>query len=77
MGRDTFLGPLIASPKNLTELKFSSFSGGWSHEYEPRFSRMSATAEGRQTFIQSVIAFLKKHNVDGVSYNWIYPGTRG
>ena len=38
---------------------------------------MSATSERRQIFIQSAVAFLKKHNLDGLSYNWIYPGTRG
>ena len=59
----------------LTDI-FSLSTGGWSHEYLPRFSKMTETPERRQTFIQSVVRFLKEHNLDGLSYSWIYPGTR-
>lgn len=71
------LAKFVALKKHNPYFKIIIAIGGWSHEYQPRFSKMAATADGRQKFIQSLVAFLKTHKVDGVSYSWIYPGTRG
>ncbi len=50
--------------------------GGWT--LSDNFSDMAATAEGRATFADSVVAFLQQYSMfDGVDLDWEYPGGGG
>lgn len=49
--------------------------GGWL--WSGRFSDMARTRASRSEFVDSVVVFLTRHNLDGLDLDWEYPGQVG
>jgi chitinase len=49
--------------------------GGWL--WSTNFSDVALTAQSREVFIQSVVEFLTRYNLDGLDIDWEYPGMIG
>jgi chitinase len=49
--------------------------GGWL--WSDKFSDVSFTSASRKIFIESVMEFLRKYNLDGLDIDWEYPGLPG
>jgi chitinase len=49
--------------------------GGWL--WSDHFSDMALTRESRRVFIQSVMEFLSRYDLDGLDIDWEYPGMEG
>ena len=50
-------------------------SGGW-NAGSKKFSQMAADPVKRQTFLDSIIPFVKKYGFEGIDMDWEYPGSR-
>ena len=48
--------------------------GGWGAE---GFSDMAATPETREIFVDSVVEYIEKHNLDGIDLDWEFPVNGG
>lgn len=49
--------------------------GGWS-EGSTNFSIVAADPQKRQTFLNSTLDFLQRHNFNGLDIDWEYPNQR-
>jgi GH18 family chitinase len=49
--------------------------GGWT--WSGAFSDVALTRESRKRFIDSAIAFLRRHSLDGLDIDWEYPAQKG
>ena len=50
--------------------------GGW-NEGSEAYSEMAATPGSRRAFARSALAFIQRHDFDGLDLDWEYPGKRG
>lgn len=69
------LTQLTALRKQNPPLQILLSIGGWGGS--GGFSDAALTAESRAAFIDSAIAILKQHNLDGLDVDWEYPGLVG
>ncbi|WOD44671.1 glycoside hydrolase family 18 protein [Hwangdonia lutea] len=65
------LRQLVAQRKKHPNLKVMVACGGWAAK---GFSDMAHTAETRNKFVESVVRFNKKYDLDGIDIDWEYPG---
>lgn len=69
------LGILVGLKAKNEKLKIIISVGGW--EGSGGFSDMALSKTNRTKFIESVISFLGKYNLDGIDIDWEYPGLPG
>ena len=69
------LKELIKQKQRNPGLKVMVACGGWGGS--GGFSDMSASADTREVFVQSVIDFINEYEIDGLDIDWEYPGLPG
>lgn len=47
--------------------------GGWTDSSGDKYSKLVSTGSNRRRFVNSVIAFLRKYNFQGLHFDWNYP----
>ncbi|MEK0313372.1 glycosyl hydrolase family 18 protein [Cohnella sp. 56] len=78
---EILMGDPEADPNNFAELrklrdahpslKLLISVGGWS--WSNNWSNVAATEEGRRSFANSTVKFIRDHQLDGVDIDWEYP----
>lgn len=71
---DERLKHLLAQKSKYPALNVMVACGGWGAD---GFSDAALTAESRQKFVKSAIAFIEKYQLDGMDIDWEYPGISG
>jgi chitinase len=69
------MATLIALKRENPSLTVLVSVGGWL--WSGNFSDMALTSQSRRIFIQSVIAFIERYQLDGLDIDWEYPGMAG
>jgi chitinase len=62
---------LVILKQSSPNLKIFLSVGGWT--LSSQLISMSATADGRRTFIKSVVSNLRQWNLDGLDVDWEFP----
>lgn len=57
------------------KLKLLISVGGWTWSND--FSDVSLTPESRAKFVRSAVAFVERHQLDGLDVDWEFPGQKG
>ena len=70
-----FLEKVLSLKQSHPNLKISVGLGGFS-EGSVKYSLMANDAAKRRIFVKSVINFLKKFQLDGLDFNWVFPGNK-
>src|SRR5436309_1423105 len=61
--------------KRNPHLKILVSVGGWT--WSGGFSDAALSPESRRRFVESAVAFVRRHDLDGFDVDWEYPGQRG
>jgi chitinase len=69
------LAALVALKRQNPRLQVLASVGGWGGS--GGFSAMALTAASRSVFIDSVMAYIARHHLDGLDIDWEYPGIAG
>src|SRR5688572_5393668 len=69
------LARLAALKARHPHLRLMAAVGGWTRSYG--FSNMAARPAMRAAFIDSSVAFLRRHGFDGIDLDWEYPAAIG
>ncbi|KAG1854381.1 glycoside hydrolase family 18 protein [Suillus tomentosus] len=74
-GSNGALLPVFVSEAHAHGVKAHIAIGGWGGSIY--FSSNVATAENRTAFVDTVLDFLEKYDLDGVNFDWEYPDKQG
>lgn len=69
------LATLVALRQQNPSLQVLISVGGWL--WSGNFSDAALTPQSRSRFIESVVSFVKDHDLDGLDVDWEYPGQTG
>lgn len=70
-----YIDKFIALKSQNPSVKLMMSIGGWNAE-SAVYSKIAATATGRETFAQNVLNMINKHGFDGFDFDWEYPAQR-